>query len=176
MIQYFQKFPIIAYDLSTDGTDPKAARDIVHRAAFFDVVKNNSFIMYDYQVKDGETPEIIASKLYDSSQYHWIVLYANEVYNIWDQWPLSYDQFEALLVKKYGSIAASQSSIHHYEDKYGNVIDLDTYNSTIPDGSVRIYTYEYEVSVNDAKRSIKLLDKKYVPIVEREINSLLQKG
>jgi hypothetical protein len=163
----------MAYDIDGDGLNYEAVRDILHRVRFREVVKNNSLILYPYTVKDGETPEIIAHKLYGSSLYHWIVLFANDIYNLWDDWPMSYASFIEYLTKVYGSPDTAMATTHHYEDVDGNWIDLTTYNATIADGSKAIDAYTYENDLNEAKKEIRLLDAKFITLVSRELDSLL---
>lgn len=172
MTQYFSKFPLMYYDINGSG-NLVTVRDIIHKDKFLEVVRNNTLILYPYIVKDGETPEIIAAKLYGSSQYHWIVLFSNNIFNLWADWPLSYDQFMDFLTKKYGDVNTPKITIDHYEDVFGNVIDLDTYNLTVSDGSVRVYQYDFEVAINEAKKNIVLLDAQYVSRVESELDKLL---
>jgi hypothetical protein len=126
MTQYFSKFPKIAYDIT--GTNQfNLVTDIIHRAKFREVVKNTTLLWYPYTIKDGETPDIIAHKLYGSSQYHWLVMHANDIHLLWRDWPLSYNQFIAHLTKKYGDVETSMTQIHHYEDSLGNWIDAASY-------------------------------------------------
>lgn len=173
MTPYFSKFPAISYDIDGDGYNFQAITDIIHRVRFREVVKNNTLILYPYSIKDGETPEIIAHKLYGSSQYHWIVLFANDIYFLWDEWPMNYANFIEYLTKKYGSPDIAMATTHHYEDADGNWIDEDTYHATIADGSVEIDTYTYENDLNESKKDIYLLDAKYVSRVEKELDILL---
>jgi hypothetical protein len=122
MTTYFDKFPRIFYDIDGTGTNVQLVTDILHRAKFLKMILQNSLVFYPYIVKDGETPEIIAAKLYGSSNYYWLVMYANDIFSLWDEWPLSYDQMQAYLTVKYGSVAAAQATIDHWEDSYGNIV------------------------------------------------------
>lgn len=61
------------------------------------------------------------------------------------------------------------------------VIDQGTTSVTMPDGTlvstdtslVAISNYDYEVSTNEKKRQIQLLDKQYVDLVESQLQTLL---
>ena len=58
--------------------------------------------MYDtYDVKEGETPEMIADKLYDDPELHWVVLMVNDITDRFHQWPMSAFQFEQYVKDKY---------------------------------------------------------------------------
>jgi hypothetical protein len=64
--------------------------------------------LYDsYDIRDGETPEIIAEKLYGSSQYHWVIMLCNQRYNYLDDFPIASYELE-----------------QHIRDKYGPMIEL----------------------------------------------------
>lgn len=76
----------------------------------------NVGIFYDYEVKDGETPEIIAHKLYGSVERYWIVLLFNLLSNPYYDFPLTSDQLNSLIQSKYGYDAdTAQTTTHHYE-------------------------------------------------------------
>ena len=161
------------YDITGTGKDLRLVRDILHRAEFKKIVLSNAVILYPYTVKDGETPEIIAAKLYGDSQYYWIIMFANEIYNIWTEWPLSYDQFVEYIIKKYGSVPAAQALTDHYEDVNGLTIDLDSYATGISNGAIIVDAYTTEDAINTQKKYIKVLDPKYVFVVEQELDKLM---
>ena len=173
MVQYFNKFPKVFYDVSGNNTNVRYVCDIIHRAAFLQVVLNNTIVFYPYFIKDGETPEIIASKLYGTPQYHWIILYANDIFSLWDDWPLSYDQIQAFLTQKYGSVPTAQVTIDHYQDKYGATIDYDTYAATISQGSIIVYADQNVIALNESKKQIRLIDPYYVAQIDQELNKIL---
>ena len=51
-------------------------------------VKTNT--LYDtYDVKNGETPESIAFKLYGDSELHWIIMLVNDITDRYHQWSMS---------------------------------------------------------------------------------------
>ena len=106
---YFDNFPIIRYG-STDGTI-KNVTNLLRRVAVKSKVKTNSSLFDTYDVKNGETPEIIADKLYDDPKLHWIVMLFNNVTDRYHDWPMSEQQFSTYLNEKY----SNPDGIHHYE-------------------------------------------------------------
>ena len=73
---YFNRIPKIYYD--SEGTkNPKIVTNILRRVGLRAKVKTNSLLFDTYNVREGETPEIIAHKLYDDSELHWIVMLKN---------------------------------------------------------------------------------------------------
>jgi hypothetical protein len=105
--------------------------------------------VYDfYDVVEGETPEIVAEKIYGNAQYHWIVMLVNERYDYLGDWPLTQPALDAYVIDKYGSTA---NSIHHYENSKGITVASD-YPSAVP-----ITNANYEAQVNESKRRIKII-------------------
>lgn len=99
---YFQNFPIIPYNLTGDPTNnPSYFRNIFLKLKIRDSIKNKSIIYYPYYVKDGETPEIIASKYYKDITKHWLVMMANDIIDPQFDWPLEYGTFISYIRQKY---------------------------------------------------------------------------
>jgi hypothetical protein len=73
-------------------------------------LKENTSIFYEYDLIDGDTPEIIASKLYDSPEKHWIVLMMNDIIDPQTEWPLDYYTLNQYIDKKYLPSANSTTS------------------------------------------------------------------
>jgi hypothetical protein len=74
--------------------------------------------MYDeYDIKDGETPEIIAEKLYGNPLYHWILMIVNERYNHFKDFPLSGVELYNLCIEKYSEERVHYP--HHFESDDG---------------------------------------------------------
>ena len=69
---FFSKFPLLAYTLDNTSTY-QLVPDILRRVKFSDQLKNNDAFFDKYDVRDGETPEILADKFYGDSTFHWII-------------------------------------------------------------------------------------------------------
>jgi len=121
-MDYFTQLPTTFYP-SLDSSDANNTQyvsltNIMVRSAFLKEIMDNSALFYEYQVKDGETPEIIADKLYGSVGRGWIVLLFNNLQNPYYDFPLVQEQLNALIESKYSqSLATAQSTIHHYEER-----------------------------------------------------------
>ena len=115
---YFQKFPYTFYTLD-DRKTTQLIQNILIRNKITDDIKN-SFVMYDeYDVRDGDTPEILAYKFYGDSNLHWLVLHMNEILDPRFDWPLDTRKFQDYLNSKYPDI----NGIDHYEDSNENTIN-----------------------------------------------------
>ena len=101
---YFSRFPNLYYDLNKDKK-LQLATDILRRVAFSDRSKASDAIYVDYTIKDGETPEMIADRLYENENMYWVVLLFNEIININEQWPMDTLTFDKFVAKKYPGYA-----------------------------------------------------------------------
>jgi hypothetical protein len=180
---YFSYFPKVQYTSPIDGSENTVV-NIFKRIKVRDlstVVKSS--IYYKYTIKDGERPEDIAQSYYGDTQYYWIILYANDIINVYAQWPKNHIEFENYIVSKYGSVdvAANEKNIHHKEDHFGNwlVTPTYTYYDTENDREVialsRIVTvYDYENELNEKKRSINIIKNDYLRQIIGEMNNIFE--
>ena len=112
MSKYFNYFPKTIYQLSDNTVD--SALKITSRFNFEQNFKDNSAVAYEYDVQDGDTPEIIASKMYDSPERHWIVLAMNDIVDAQWDWPLDYRTLISFIDDKYtanANVAAGQTGL-----------------------------------------------------------------
>ena len=169
---YFENFPIIPYDSVGNG-DYKLVTNLLKRVALRAKVKTNAALFDTYDVKEGQTPEEIADKLYGDPNLHWIVLYVNNVTDRYHQWPLTTPQFLAFINDKY----SNPDGLHHYEITQTSgdttvTIDIGTDN-TEHSGATLITNREFEEKRQDTLRAIRLLDPAYVDQFVEEFENLM---
>jgi hypothetical protein len=175
---YFNKFPTIIYDMKNDG-NYKLLPDILRRVKQRNAIKSGQFIFDNYDVIDGEKPEDIAYKWFGDAQLHWVILMTNNVTNRYYDWPMNSVQFQAMLEDKYDN----PDGIHHYEltqdsgrttgqgpNDYSHKVEVnsDTTNA------LSISNREYEEREQDKKRSIRLLNQKFLTDFIDEFDKLIQ--
>jgi hypothetical protein len=187
---YFNNFPQINYSMDK-SKDTNLVTNIFNRFAPLETVLKQSLVYYPYFIEDGETPEIVSFKMYDTMDYHWIIMMFNQIHNPYYQWPLSYDQFNSFLEYKYGSMEASTQQIHHYEyiiqqkerlydgtiiEEKSLIVDEDMFNTL--DFSERriVYNYDYELNLNESKRKIQILDSIFIPQILQEKAIIFNNG
>ena len=174
---YFDSFPVIFYD-STGNLIFKDVTNLLRRVGLRTKVRTNSLLYDTYDVKEGETPEMIAHKLYGDTELHWIILLINEVTDRYHQWPMTTPQFLDFINDKYDN----PDGIHHYETtqtsgdtkvkiEVFNEVDEDAYTGLTP-----ITNREYEENEQDKKRQIKLLDPSYVNAFVSEFKLLMEES
>ena len=168
---YFDNFPVIIYDSVGQG-DYKDVTNLLRRVAMRSKVKSNVLMFDTYDVKEGETPEMIADKLY-GDRYH--------------QWPMSTPQFLAFINDKYVNADGTSNvdGVHHYEiaqDSGDTKTKIEVYkNSALYTGDSDFYAsasivtnFEYEENEQDDKRKIRLLDPSYIDQFVTEFKSLIK--
>jgi hypothetical protein len=106
-MRYFEYLPKDFYGL-TDKPTLDVVTNITSRVAFNDSLKTNSSSFYEYIVSDGETPEIIADKIYNNSNRHWIVLLMNNIIDPQFDWPLDEKSLNRYIEIKYVELANGQ--------------------------------------------------------------------
>ena len=172
---YFSNFPLIPYDSVGNG-EFKLVTNLLRRVAIRSKVRTNTMIFDTYDVKEGETPEMLADKLYGSSEYHWIILYCNNVTDRYHQWPKNQNQFLAYINDKYSDVDAT----HHYEisQTSGDTtikINIGSDNTDYPSATA-ITNFEHEEEQQDELGSIRLLNPGYIPAFVQEFESIMNES
>jgi len=96
---YFEDFRRIQYQFPDNVR--RIMADLSIRPKFRDKVLENSGNFEFYEVRDGDTPEILAQKKYNDPNMHWGILLANEIVNYYEQWPKTASQFDEYIFQKY---------------------------------------------------------------------------
>ena len=172
---YFANFPYIPYD-SVGDNQFKMVTNLLKRVAVRTKVKANTLLFDTYDVTEGETPESIADKLYDNPQYHWVVLFVNNITDRYHQWPMSAAQFIQYLNDKY----TNPDGTHHFEivQKSGDTtvkINIGTVSTDYPSATA-VTNFEYEEAEQDKKRKIRILDPGYVELLTTEFKRLMKES
>jgi hypothetical protein len=190
MSKYFRYFPTTDHDLTNIGQSVKLT-NVLRRFKFKSILTQRVDTFYNYTVQSGDRPDTIAEKYYGSPNDAWIVLHFNDIMDPLFDFPLSDNALDDMVKKKYGSIAAAQAEVHEYRHiiqqaqtlydgthipKKYVVVDQTTYNTLDPLDREDVDKYEYEIEVNDEKREIKILDKKYLSILRDEVEDILRNG
>lgn len=162
---YFNKFPFDLYSLDNIKS-LQLITDITRRITLSEEIKNLTGIYDQYDIREGDTPEKLADRLYGDSNYHWIILHVNEIIDPRFDWPLTQYDLEQYVISKYApnNIYAT----HHWEDVNGNWV-----NNTYPFATPISY-FQHEDKLNEEKRRIKVLKPKYLDIIETEFDNKIK--
>ena len=162
---YFSYLPNINYvSRSTDRSSNDEfikVKNIFRRAKIRDDMMDVVTGFDDYTIVGDGRPEQVAQKLYGDPRFDWVVLIANNITKIRDQWPLTENDFRNYLLDKYGS-DEKLAEIHHYETKRlvddngrlvvprGLKVDSNFNMRYLERNPVRVATVSYSgISLND---------------------------
>lgn len=155
---YFDSFPITDY--SFDSKNYFLITDFTSRVKVNKFLTSTSFVYDSYDLLDGERPEDVAYKFYNTTQLHWVLLLVNDIIDPYDDWCLSSDSVTAIAKKKYSNIFAT----HHWVNDKGFVVDspyLGIEGTSIlidpVSGPFPVSNLQNDTDINEKKRTIKIL-------------------
>lgn len=201
MSNYFSYFPKTPHDLTNNGHLVQLT-NLLRRFKIPTSVSNKADAYYEYDIQDGDRPDTIAEKYYGNANYAWLIMHFNDIEDVHFDWPLDSSDFEAYITGKYGSISEAKSQVEEYRIYLSRVVDgqkvpassvvlydgtvieeriviVDetTYNSTPAEyRKAAVDRYDYELERNESRRSIKILDKRYLSKVRDEVEDILRNG
>ena len=180
----FRSFPQVNYSLKKNKNF-ELLTNVTLRFKVRDIIKNRTAIYFDYVIKDSDRPDIIASKYYDDPTLDWIIFLVNDIVDPYYDWPLNDEGFDSYMRTLYGSTATAKATVYEYRKVISNqtvrfdgkiipkrtvVIDENTYNSLAATDREQITAYDYYFEQNTEKRKIKILDKRFVSRLVREVD------
>ena len=189
MSEYFSNLPIISYDL--DRKKPSTeylAVDIFRRNFIREKVLSNVLSYYPYQIQEGERPDTLAHMYYGSVDYMWLILYANDIFDVYYDWPFFGKQLENFIIQKYGSVLSASTTVHHYEQilraEVSSTADVNrilektvhvdkiTYDSLPATERKSISNLDFEINENESKRNIILIEDVYAQQILEESRNI----
>jgi hypothetical protein len=163
---YFKDFPKFAYDFEIAGkTKVLLLTDITRNVRFRKEILGKIELYDEYDIQDGETPEIIAEKVYGNANYHWVIMLVNERYDYIADFPMSYSQLTKYVQDKYG--VGNEYNIHHYVNEKGYIVDQYYV------GKSSVSNLDYEERINEQKRRIKLVSPQLIDRVMKQFKDIL---
>lgn len=180
-MNYFKYFPTIQIPYQgvivgspRDKITHVTASDLMIRYRFKDSIINNKMAYYNYNWKDTDRPDKVAALYYGDPGYAWIVMLSAQVFDYTYDFPLTDGQLEDFIIGEYNmDIFEAQSTVHHYEDADGYIVDEQTYITDIANSrAVSIYQYEFER--NENKRVVKLISREYTQQIVKEFEEKMR--
>ena len=181
-MNYFQYQSVVPYTFTTGGvTTTMSIVNITQRARIAERLRQHTTTMHDYVIGEGERPDTVALKLYGDVKYTWVVLLMNNIVSLYD-WPMTNSEFELYLIGKYGSLSDSQnqgtrtdaawSAAKFYYTTEGDRVDATTYAGLGTRQGITNTPYTQEVEDNDARRTIKVVRKQFLPGILTALKTL----
>lgn len=163
---YFKDFPQFAYDFEIGGkTKVLLLTDITRNVRFRKEVLSKIELYDEYDIQEGETPEIIAEKIYGNANLHWMIMLVNERFDYIADFPMSYPQLLKYIEDKYG--VGNEYEVHHYENERGYIVDPYYV------GKIAVSNHDYEERMNEQKRRIKLVSPSLIDRVMKQFKDIL---
>ena len=169
-----KRLPDIFYNFSSRPLDSDylLVKNIWRRAQILVEYKTQITLFTEENVKDGERPEDVATRLYRNPFYNWTILVINDITDVYSQWPKSVQQLQDFINQKYDNPMATKHHITtEVKDAKDNIIvpagkvvpsnyQIAYYNGSntvtaIPVVSVTNATYETEL--NSKKQNIQVV-------------------
>ena len=181
-MSYFAYFPTIAYDVR--GIENDEQFDVVTNLLSRILVKCHGWADVDgsahealvgichyqkYLIRDGDRLDTLAHQFYGDSELHWLIMYANgtSISNPYYDWPMMQGTLTKFITKKYEDLGGNYAT-HHYEDTNGYQVDSTASGATI------VTNFIYEERLNDAKRTIRVMERQYIDLVIDEFKRLME--
>ena len=197
MANYFKKLPEIEYpSLLNDrqsSSDTVRVKNLWRRVKIREDFLSNYVLFTKYNVIGDERPDNVSEKYYGTPNLDWLVLTANNVIDIKNDWPMTEYDLNVYLNEKY--TPQQLVEIHHYETgewrdynnqlivKPGQVVDENFKVEYLKGGQVRTVSpiksvsyFEWEVQKNDEKRVIDLVKTEFVDNVLRDFDAIMKYG
>jgi hypothetical protein len=195
-MKYFDTLPKI---IQTNNGKSTIYTNLMTRISVTSDLLDNPVNYYDYDIQDGDTPEIIAHKYYGDIYRYWVVMFANQYLDPQWDWPMDGKLFQQYMQEKYTQVNP-KNIVHHYEKtitQYNSssqttkvdsiALDDVSYNLTLEEtyfvdvfgeqikitiDKQAVTLYDYEEKLNETRRSIKLLNVNLVNEIEKQFRSL----
>ena len=202
MASYFRNIPNFEYvnrlPDSHSSSEYIEVKNLFKRGKIRNDIFKDVTYFTKYSIQGDDRPDNVAFSLYQDSGLDWVVLLANNIINIQDEWPLTQESFENYLLNKYGN-EQSIHGIHHYESKeiknsIGSIIlkeglhvpqyftlkfldaNLGTYTEVGGAGDLittEVTNYDYEVNLQNEKRNIYALKQNYLNIILTDMDRMM---
>lgn len=186
-MSYFQNYPKILVNSLTDNSSIEIT-DFFRRLKLTDIFLKNKDNYIDYYNATALRPEQIAYQIYGDNQYFWTILLSNNIINYEKEWALSDVQLDTYINKlhKYPDVISHFKTIEIRNDKNKIILKSDlivpdnyqfTYAETVYTSiNVRIpITFrEIEIEKNERKKSLKLVKRSAISLIEQEFEELIK--
>ena len=197
MSNYFKQLP--NFDYISRINERRSNRDYLEVKNLFrrPIIREDIFTDFmsftKYKIEGDERPDQVAYNVYGDEDLDWVVLLANNIINVRDEWPMTQGNFNNYLSEKYGD-TGGVDLIKHYETiqiqdskgkifvPKGKIVD-STFKATFLDSGTNqlvevspiqgISYRTYEERLQDDKRNINILESRFLSYVIDEVETLL---
>ena len=198
MSNYFSLIPDFEYVSRLPNakiSDYITVKNLFKRVFLREDIYQNLTFFKKYNVVGDDRPDNVANQVYEDSTLDWLILLANNIVNIPNEWPLPQEDFDRYLLGKYDNdYNKIYNGVHHYETvevKNSNGVVIvpkglevsSDYNVTYYDFFIGglteannitrpITNYKYEENLENKKREIFILKPEYISVVLDDIEDI----
>ena len=127
---YFKNIENVAIDVDGSNNLDKL-KNLTAKAKVSNALINNAGYYQTVEVINGERPDHLSKRLYNTDEYHWTFLLLNaHLKNIWDDWPMKYSQLIEYCTEKYQYLAADTDDDLNDKFTLGEVVTGSVSNAT----------------------------------------------
>ena len=170
--------------------DQVKVKNLFRRIKLREDIFQDTTVFEKYQIRGDDRPDNVANQFYGRPDYDWIVLVSNNIVNIQTEWPMPQNTFDTFILNKYGTYQ-NANAVRHYETREvkntqgvtivpaGQIVDKGysyTYYEEFQqafvdtgDITVEVTNYDYETRIEEKKRNISLLKRRYLPVILDDI-------
>jgi len=196
---YFKNIPNFEYvNRTKDGqfiSNYTQVKNFFKKGRMREDIFQDLTIFEKYNIKGDDRPDNVANEIYGDPTLDWVVLTANNIVNIYNEWPLTQQVFEDYILDKYDTYEKLDET-HHYEsnevkDSTGLIIfprgvqvsaaqSVSYYEPTrdeqvtVNPVSKAVTNYQYEEEINNKKRRIFLLKPSYLNVVFDDLEEMME--
>ena len=169
-----KNLPELFYNIAKSPVDVDLlyAKNLWQRSEILSEYVNSVTLFDEYVVINGESPEVLAKRVYGNPFYNWTFFIANDIVNFYEQWPKSSSQLSDYVSNKYSNPQATKHYVTtEVKNTAGNIIIPagkvvpSNYSVSYIDNGivvtanpvVSITNYQYEEEINGKKEKIKVI-------------------
>ena len=202
MSNYFRKLPNLDYPtlLKTkqSNTDYVETKNLFRRVKIREDLFSNFVVFDQYKIIGDERPDNVAEKVYGDDNLDWVILMANNIIDMKNEWPMTQNDLSTYINEKYTQ--KELTYIHHYETiefrdrnnqllvPAGKVVDESfTIEYYLGESGLRnngqlktaspirsVNNYENEVEINDKKRTINVIKEDVLGLFLKDFNKIMK--
>ena len=197
MSNYFSQLPDFEYisriNERQSNSDFIKVKNLFRRALIREDIFSDIMSFTKYKIDGDERPDAVAYKIYGDEDLDWVILAANNIINVRNEWPMTQNDFNNYLNEKYG-VTGAVDEVKHYETikvedskgkifiPKGKIVD-STFKTTFTDsGTGMVITVSpvegisyrtYEERLQDDRRNINILESRYLAQVMDDMETVL---
>ena len=197
MSNYFKQLPDFEYisriNERKSNSDFIKVKNLFRRALIREDIFSDIMSFTKYKIDGDERPDAVAYKIYGDEDLDWVILAANNIINVRNEWPMTQADFNNYLNEKYG-VTGAVDEIKHYETikvedskgkvfiPKGKIVDSTFKTSFTDSGTGMVISVSpiqgisyrtYEERLQDDRRNINILESRYLAQVMDDMETVL---